>query len=253
MIVIALLLTSPSLAFAEEPKELEVHNFTLPAVPHIEYQEDDSGQEQHQVQFNGQARTYQLYAPEGAPDPRPAILLLHGGKRNGVSLVEKWKDIADKNNVILIGPTASGSLWSMETDSPEFLDAVIEDASRYYSIDPSRLYLFGHSSGGIQACYLVTRRSKKFAAAAVNAGMFLSYNDYSYVNRADRKIPMAFLTGTNDNIVPMDKVRATADVFAAGGHDTSLYIFDGHTHWYYDSASDINEKVWQFLSSYELQ
>ena len=54
----------------------------------------------------GKDRTYYLFLPESvAPSsPAPLIVLLHGSGRNGLSLVDKWKDLAARDGIILAGP-----------------------------------------------------------------------------------------------------------------------------------------------------
>jgi len=245
------LFLAPTYVLAQEASAVKLYRVTLPNVNVIPYQENDSGQTQYHITYNGTLREYQTYAhSQGADKPRAAILLLHGAGRTGVSLVEKWKDIADQHNVILIGPTSTNN-WGVE-DGPLFLDAVLKDVSTHYNIDPKRLYLFGHSRGAMLALYVSVLRSRTFAATAVHAGMFYNPSDYRYVASAQRKIPIAFFNGTNDESFPLDKVKASAEAFASNGHDTSLFILEDQTHWYYDAAPFINAKAWDFLSQYQL-
>ena len=56
--------------------------------------------------LGGKARAYYLFVPDKLTKDRPAplLLLLHGSGRNGFSLVDKWKDLAKKEGIILVGP-----------------------------------------------------------------------------------------------------------------------------------------------------
>ena len=56
---------------------------------------------------NGKTRAYYLYVPSTVKGPAPLIITLHGSNRTGVTLVEKWKDYAKKEGIILAGPDAS--------------------------------------------------------------------------------------------------------------------------------------------------
>src|SRR5262245_7004220 len=47
--------------------------------------------------------SYYLYLPENLKNPAPLIILLHGSNRDGMSLVEKWQDLAAKEQIILAG------------------------------------------------------------------------------------------------------------------------------------------------------
>lgn len=235
-----------------------LNTYTLtPPVPvsrySANYVEDATGQTTYPVTVNGQARSYQMYAPAHSDGrPRPAILLLHGSQRSGVSLVEKWKGIADSHNLILIGPHGLNKSWSTEADGSAFFNAVLEDANTHNKIDRTRLYLFGHSLGANYALYLSALHSGVFAAAAVHAGQFSNRAGYALVAQAKRKIPVGFFVGTRDSFFPLDQVRQSAQAFASQGHATALYVLSGHNHWYYDIAPFVNQQAWEFLSQYSL-
>src|SRR5437868_13387336 len=73
---------------------------------------------------NGKTRAYYLYVPSTvkSESPAPLIVMLHGSGRVGLSLVEKWKDLAKKENFIIAGPDSSNSqVWGMPQDGPDFL------------------------------------------------------------------------------------------------------------------------------------
>lgn len=56
----------------------------------------------------GKKRAYYLFAPSSVKTSTsvPLILTLHGSGRNGLSLVEKWKDLASTEGIIIAGPDA---------------------------------------------------------------------------------------------------------------------------------------------------
>src|SRR5262245_60500943 len=58
------------------------------------------------IDSQGRKRAYYLFVPDSIkPDtPVPLIVMLHGSGRNGLSLVEKWKDIAGRERFIIVGP-----------------------------------------------------------------------------------------------------------------------------------------------------
>ncbi|HET9479692.1 MAG TPA: hypothetical protein VFO72_10120 [Pyrinomonadaceae bacterium] len=102
---------------------------------------------------NGKKRVYYLYVPSTLkPDTQaPLLVTLHGSGRNGITLVEKWKDFAKKEGIILAGPDASQPAgWSAPQDGPDFLRDLVEELKTRYAINPRRVYLFGHSAG---ACF----------------------------------------------------------------------------------------------------
>src|SRR5215471_6264485 len=140
---------------------------------------------------NKKKRTYYLYVPAGVKAPAPLIVLLHGSGRDGFSLIDKWKDLADKEGVIIVGPDSGGEGWSTPRDGPQFLHELVEDLKSKHSINPRRVYLFGHSAGAVFALMMSTAESEYFAATAVHAGAFRSPAELQTVGNATRKIPLA--------------------------------------------------------------
>lgn len=196
-------------------------------------------------------RSYNVYQPHGnkeiASYKRPAIVLLHGGGgRTGASLVERWRDIADDHDVILLGPHASGR-WNYGSDAKKFIPALLKEAIRKYNIDTNQIYLFGHSMGGRYALYLGALHSDKFAAIGVHAGKMDTTKLSKLLANNERKIPLVMINGTHDKGFPLGEVRASARTYAKHGHEVELYILNNHGHWYYDIAHEINNIVWDFF------
>src|SRR5436190_2969250 len=97
-------------------------------------------------------RVYYLYVPETLKpsDSVPLIVLLHGSGRNGRSLVDKWKDLADQEGMILAGPDAARpEAWTTSSDGPKVLRDLVETLKTKFPINPRRVYLFGHSAGAV--------------------------------------------------------------------------------------------------------
>lgn len=96
------------------------------------------------IEFGGKQRVYYLYVPEKVASKPALILTLHGSGRDGSSLVEKWKDIADQEGFILAGPNSMNpASWSTTDDSEDFLHELIEQLKGTYSIDPKRVFSLG--------------------------------------------------------------------------------------------------------------
>src|SRR4030095_5965613 len=101
-------------------------------------------------------RTFYLFVPESAKSgPAPLIVLLHGSGRNGLTLADKWKDLAAKEGIILVGPDSlDPKSWTTPVDGPDFLRDLVENLKTKFTINPRRVYLFGHSGGAIFALYM---------------------------------------------------------------------------------------------------
>ena len=205
------------------------------------------------IEFGGKKRVYYLYVPENVASKAPLIVTLHGSSRDGLSLVEKWKDIADQEGFILAGPNAMNSeKWSSTDDSADFLREIIEQLKGRYSIDPKRVFLFGHSAGAVYALNLSMIESEYFAATAVHAGSWRSNEELSYVQLAKRKTPIAIFVGDADKYFPIDSVRKTEELLKSNQFPVQVTVMKGHDHWYYDLAPDINRNAWAFLKQHSL-
>jgi poly(3-hydroxybutyrate) depolymerase len=205
------------------------------------------------IEFGGKKRVYYLYVPESVGSKPPLIVTLHGSGRDGLSLVEKWKDIADKEGFILAGPNSmSSAKWSSTDDSAEFLREIVEQLKGKYSIDPKRVFLFGHSAGAVYALNLSMSESEYFAATAVHAGSWRSDEELSYVRLAKRKTPIAIFVGDVDQFFPIDSVKKTEELLKSNQFPVQVTVMKGHDHWYYDLAPDINRNAWAFLRQHSL-
>ena len=208
--------------------------------------------EKNLIKSSGRTRAYYLFVPKSVKAPAPLVVLLHGSGRNGSIMVDKWKDLAKKEGVILVGPdSANSQQWSIPVDGPDFLRDIVEELKSKYPINQRRIYLFGHSAGAGYALQLSLVESEYFAATAIHAGA-LDPQSYSLIKLARRKTPIAIFVGTVDAFFPLTVVRATRDELNRQGFAVELTEMPGHDHWYYDLAPKINHSAWDFLQKHEL-
>ena len=207
------------------------------------------------IASNGKMRVYYLYVPSTIKpgSPAPLIVMLHGSGRVGMSLVEKWKDLAKKEGFIIAGPDSADIRgWRSPDDGPDYLRDLVEELKAKYPINPRRVYLFGHSAGASFALEMSVMESQYFAATAIHAGA-LPADDGDLLDSAKRKIPIFIQVGDSDQSFPLKVVRATRDLLNSKGFSAELTEIAGHDHWYYDMAPKINLKAWEFLKKYELE
>ena len=203
-----------------------------------------------QLDSQNRKRTYYLFIPDSvkAGVPAPLIVLLHGSGRNGLSLVEKWKEIASREGLILAGPDSSDSQrWRIPEDGPDFIHDLVETLRTKYPINPRRVYLFGHSAGAVFALNLSMLESEYFAATALHAGSWREKKEFPIIENAKRKTPLAIFVGDRDAFFPLNSVEATEAALKGRGFPVELTVMKGHDHWYYDLAPEINRNAWDFL------
>lgn len=200
-------------------------------------------------------RTYYLYVPDSAkPAKAPVLLLLHGSYGDGGKMAALWKDIADREGVVLVAPNAAHfDAWRPLIDTPRVLALIINDAGRQTPLDLRRMYLFGHSGGAVYALTLAMMESRAFAAMAVLAGSWRHKNDFKLIDFAQRRIPMKIISGTRDEFFTVASVRATGDGLKAAGFPVEIEIVPGQHHWYdANTAPAVNDSAWTFLKAHAL-
>jgi predicted esterase len=207
------------------------------------------------LESQGKKRTYYLMAPDSAKSPAsaPLIVLLHGSGRNGLSLMEKWKELAGQEGIIIAGPDSRDSQgWQIPGDGPGFIHDLVEALRAKYPINPRRIYLFGHSAGAVFALNLSMMESEYFAATAVHAGSWRTEREFFARDYAKRKTPLAIIVGDRDAFFSLPSVKATEAALTERGFAIELKVMKGHDHWYYNLAPQINRDAWGFLKRHEL-
>jgi predicted esterase len=200
------------------------------------------------IESGGRKRTYYLFAPAARKPQAPLVVLLHGSGRDGLSLVERWKELAEREGFVIAGPNSRDSKgWRTPDDGPDFIRDLVETLRAKYSLDARRVYLFGHSAGAVFALHLALTESEYFAAAAVHAGAWREQSEFDALEHAKRRTSLAIFVGDRDPFFPLDAVRATEAALKGRGHEIVLTVMQGHDHWYYDLAPGINRNAWDFL------
>ena len=205
----------------------------------------------HTVECVDRKTEYRSFAPAPSTgEPLPVLLLLHGAGDEAPNFIAAWEPLAKKKRIILLAPQLPREL-SFEAAAPKVFRCIVDDAKKQMRIDPQRIYIFGYSMGGYLAYDGALLESKYFAAAAIFA-MGID-NDYvSIVKRAERKIPIAIYTGTDDHLVSLKQVRKTKELLEDAGFPGRYREIGGHGHSYYDISEQINTDAWEFLSQYRL-
>jgi poly(3-hydroxybutyrate) depolymerase len=205
------------------------------------------------LESRGGKRTYYLFVPASAKAPAPLVVLLHGSGHNGLSLMERWKDLAEREGFVIAGPDSSDPKgWRIPEDGPEFICDLVEALKQKHPVNPRRVYLFGHSAGAVFALSLSMMESEYFAAAAIHAGAWRRQSDAGVIRYATRKTPLAIFVGDGDEFFPLDVVRATESALKGGGFEVEVKILNDRTHSYAEVAPDVNRAAWRFLKRHAL-
>jgi predicted peptidase len=196
------------------------------------------------VEFNGVHYPYQVYVPASytSAERWPVILFLHGaGERGSDGLAQTQVGLAtavrlhpDRYPAIVVFPQVPlDSLWAGVPG--QMAMAALDKTMKEYSTNPDRVYLTGISMGGNGTWYLAYRYPDRFAAVVPICGWVTPFN--TWVSKAETvvpagdgpafealarklgKIPVWIFHGEEDNTVPVEQSRQSANALtAAGGH-----------------------------------
>jgi polyhydroxybutyrate depolymerase len=139
--------------------------------------------------FDGRQRSYLLHVPQrAAAGPLPLVVNLHGGGGSAQQhrLSSGMDAAADRDGYIVAYPNGSGRLsdrlltWNagnccgyaqtQNIDDVGFIAAVIDDIAQRAAIDARRVYVVGHSNGGMMAHRVGVALPAKVAAIVSVAG-----------------------------------------------------------------------------------
>lgn len=167
------------------------------------------------IDFGGIERSYDIYVPDGLAAPAPAMVLLHGGGGSADQLRRHtdFNDLADDAGIVVIYPDGVDGHWNDGRDDPwlgeqqaarhddtGFIVAVIDRLADQGVVDPERVGVAGISNGGMMTLRLACEAPEHFAGFAVVAANIAVGQECS----AGAPVPMLFLHGTDDRLIPYD-------------------------------------------------
>lgn len=160
----------------------------------------------------GGARPVGVHVPSAyrAETPAPLVVMLHALGVNGE--LEEWffrlRPHADARAFLYVAPDGTQGkdgrrFWNAidgqaDVDDVGYLTGLVDEIAARWSIDRKRVYLVGHSNGGMMAHRLACAHPERFAAIASVAG--------AIVSSCAAKEPVAALEvhGTEDQTVRYD-------------------------------------------------
>jgi len=199
------------------------------------------------VSCGGEGYRYLVTAGDPKGPPAPAVLLLHGAGGRPDEMVDAWKKFAAREHIVLIAPELPRKL-EFEAKAPQVFRCVVEDARRFASVDPQRIFVFGYSMGGYLAFDAAMFDSEYFAAVAVY-GMTINPDYDGIVKEAKRKTPIMLLIGERDPTLTLAQARRTRDLLVKNGFPLEYKELKGRDHNYWADADEINSSVCKFFDA----
>jgi polyhydroxybutyrate depolymerase len=175
-----------------------------------------SGQQQQktgQITVDGIQRHFVIYIPSltNADDELPVVISLHGRLGTGKGMMDfaDFRPLAEKEKFIIVCPDGIDKSWNDGRPTPaqkkeindiKFIDQLISYIINTYHGDAAMVYVTGMSNGGFMASRIACELSSKVAAVAIVAASM----DKNMGYRPQRSIPMMYIQGTKDPLVPFD-------------------------------------------------
>ncbi|MFC1756204.1 alpha/beta hydrolase family esterase [Patescibacteria group bacterium] len=180
------------------------------------------------LEFNGKERRYRVHLPKdfNTNEEYPVVLALHGlsfGARV-MELETGFSRLADKNDFIVV--YAYGSRpnvfiplsWNSEfccaygykegIDDVGFVASLINELRTEYKVEKNKVFLTGHSNGGMLASYVALKHPDKVRAIAVVSsavgGRLKKEDDITMLEKSYSPIPTMIINGKDDLAVPFD-------------------------------------------------
>jgi len=175
----------------------------------------------------GFRRSYRVHMPSEVGQQRrlPLLVMLHGAFETAKSMerLTGFSDLADKERFIVVYPNGIGLFGFLQhwnaghccgkaqndgIDDTAFLETVLDDVFSRFPVDENRVYLVGHSNGGMLAYLFAARKPDRLAGLAVVSASIGSRESgkgvWQRIARPKSGLPLLVIHGQNDETVPYD-------------------------------------------------
>ncbi len=166
-----------------------------------------------------------IYVPQAVSTgkPLPLVVALHGAGADENVFPEAYGagrivDLAEERGFLMASPLTTGFLGNARC-----LPALLAALEPHVRVDPERIYLLGHSLGGMAATLFAQSEAGRLAGVVALAG--------GGRMRADRPTaPTLFIAGEIDPIVPASRVRGAYEHARAAGLPVEYREMKGYGH-----------------------
>lgn len=165
-------------------------------------------------------RPFQLHVPESY-DPAgtfPLVVLLHGYTSSATEQEQYFRLTAESDRRGFLYAMPDGTtdpdgerFWNATeaccdfrrsgVDDSGYLRGLIDAVTSAYPVDPSRVYLVGHSNGGFMALRMACEHASVITAVVSLAG---AATDDAAQCTPDRPVTVLQIHGTDDDVIPFD-------------------------------------------------
>ena len=190
--------------------------------------DESSMQNSVSLTVEGNTRSFIVYLPKGYNNAgkMPMIFAIHGGSGTpeGMINIANFKAIADRDKVVLVYPSGIQNNWNdgrpttpnqLGINDVSFFNQMCDYMINNYSVDGTKIYATGISNGGFMSSRLGCELSNRIAAIAVVAATMEATTIAPSCNPG-RPVPVIYIHGTTDPLVPFTGGQMTAGGTAGG-------------------------------------
>lgn len=169
------------------------------------------------------------YAPPSRTGPAPLVIALHGAGGDERMFIDGYGAgellrLARERGFVVLSPL-TGAIMSRDGA----FDALVAQASRWYDIDPARVYVIGHSMGAAAASRLAATRAQRLAGVVCFAGGNITPRAGGGQQAAHA--PTLILAAGLDPLIPGARLMSMARAAREQGLPVEARLFaeEGHT------------------------
>ena len=183
---------------------------------------EEYGFTRHTMEHEGFTHLWYEYIPESVKQsaaPAPLVVCMHGrgGSADSFLSLSGMSRVAEERGFIALFPEAGVSqqrptslknllLWENEyegkkVDDVGFVLRMIDDVKARFSVDSTRVYACGQSSGGMMTSYLALRAPGVFAAVSPWSAIVDPDHELVLPEKIEPAVPYLFLFGDRDWLV----------------------------------------------------
>jgi dienelactone hydrolase len=177
---------------------------------------------------------YAVYVPDDyrGDEPFPLIVYLAGNSGPAVEGVQLASAAFERTGYLVVYPNSWGGWWRSATET--MVDSLLHEVMRNYMVDPERVYVTGLSNGGTGTLDYASLWPQRWSAAvsAMGAGLFgftEPGGERPFASNVAH-LPMLFLHGKRDQVIPVDATTRTVDSLRAQHADVAMKLFPERGH-----------------------
>jgi predicted esterase len=180
---------------------------------------------------DGERVPFRIFVPAGQDgvEPRPLVVALHGAGGDENAFMERYQGLfkkeAQARGYLAVAVNGRGPYTGYRGTAERDVLDVTDLVQRLWRVDPDRVYLMGHSMGGMGTVQVGFDHAERFAALAPIAG----FGQASQLAKAPR-MPVFLAQGDRDALVPVEGARAFHQAAKTEGRDVEYVEKAGTDH-----------------------